>query len=299
MTHLNTTLGPRLIDSELSEASFGKIAELSKSYAGIVLSPSKTPMVKSRLTRRLRKLKISSFDDYLKFLESPDGASELGEFISALTTNVSQFFREDHHFAFFRETILPALKEKLKQGQKVRIWSAGCSTGQEPYTLAMTMLDCDSSIAEEDIKILATDIDPVVLRVAAEGAYSEAQIAGIPQAFLQDYFDERVVEGASVYHTKPSLKNLVSYRQLNLNASWPMKGKFDLIMCRNVMIYFDEQTQDSLLEKFAQKMDTSGWLMIGHSERMPGKSTKLFNSVGVTTYQLQQQPSLAEKESRC
>ncbi|WP_417243689.1 CheR family methyltransferase [Celeribacter sp.] len=272
------------IESDISDAAYARIVALSKSQAGIVLSPSKVPMVKSRLTRRLRTLGIATFDSYLDFLEGADNPEEMSAFISALTTNVTQFFRENHHFDYMKSTIYPHIKAKLARGEKVRIWSAGCSNGQEPYSIAMTFLDCDPTIGSKDFLILATDIDPLVLATASAGVYGDSLIGGIPDAFLKKAFTVSQKADGLSYCVNDDVKSMVRFRQLNLNETWPMQGAFDLIICRNVMIYFDEPTQSRLLSRFSDKLDQEGWLMIGHSERLPDDTTPLLSSVGVTTY---------------
>ncbi|ALI54610.1 CheR family methyltransferase [Celeribacter marinus] len=273
------------IESDMSDAAYARIVALSKSQAGIVLSPSKVPMVKSRLTRRLRALDIATFDGYLDYLENTDNLDEMSAFISALTTNVTQFFRENHHFEYIKSTVYPKLKAKLARGEKVRIWSAGCSNGQEPYSLAMTFLECDPSIGTKDFLILGSDIDPLVLETARAAVYADNLIAGIPPAALAASFTTSQTADGLSYHVTDAVKSMVRFRQLNLNEPWPMQGAFDLIICRNVMIYFDEPTQSRLLSRFADKLDKEGWLMIGHSERLPENTTSLFSNVGITTYQ--------------
>lgn len=273
------------IESSLSTSAFNRIASLAHSEAGIVLLKSKESMVKSRLTRRLRALGISDFDTYLDYLGNDAGAREMSHFISALTTNVSHFFREEHHFTTLRNDILPALQSKLQLGQPVRIWSAGCSNGQEPYSIAMTLLEFDPSISKYDIKILATDIDPEVLSCAVEGKYSGTLTSGLTNNFIEKYFTVDPKDNGETLKIKSNVKELVSFRQLNLHAKWPMNGSFDVIFCRNVVIYFDDDTQVQLYRRFASSLHESGWLLLGHSERLGAKVAELFKSVGVTTYQ--------------
>jgi chemotaxis protein methyltransferase CheR len=242
-------------------------------------------MVKSRLTRRLRALKIGDFDTYLNFLENDTTAGEMSHFISALTTNVSHFFREEHHFSALKNDILPLLHTKLKLGQPVRFWSAGCSNGQEPYSIAMTLLEFDPNIGNYDIKILATDIDPEVLTCAVEGSYSGTLTSGLPKDFVEKYFTCSKEHDDEILKIKSSVKDLVSFRQLNLHANWPMTGSFDVIFCRNVVIYFDDETQTQLYRRFANSLNDTGYLLLGHSERLGEDVSDLFKSVGVTTYQ--------------
>ena len=272
------------IESHISDAAYARIVELSKSQAGIMLSPSKVSMVKSRLTRRLCLLGIPTFEGYLDYLEREENADEMSAFVSALTTNVTQFFRENHHFDYIRTTIYPQIKTKLERGEKVRIWSAGCSNGQEPYSIAMTLLECDPAIGSKDCLILATDIDPVVLDTASAASYADSLIGGIPEPLLAKSFTVSQEADGLRYHVTDEVKSLVRFRQLNLNDDWPMQGSFDLIMCRNVMIYFDTATQSRLLTRFCNKLTQNGWLMIGHSERLPDDIAPQLTNVGVTTY---------------
>ncbi|MBU2935005.1 MULTISPECIES: CheR family methyltransferase [Pacificibacter] len=281
---MNSSQRKLTIENFLSASAFDRIANLAHSEAGIVLSKSKESMVKSRLTRRLRALKIGDFDTYLNFLENDTNADEISHFISALTTNVSHFFREEHHFSALRNDILPLLYTKLKMGQPVRIWSAGCSNGQEPYSIAMTLLEFDSNIGNYDIKILATDIDPEVLTYAIQGSYSGALTSGLPKN-CEKYFTCTKIMNDEVLQIKPNVKNLVSFRQLNLHAKWPMAGCFDVIFCRNVVIYFDDETQSQLYRRFANSLNDAGYLLLGHSERLGEEVSDLFKNIGVTIYQ--------------
>lgn len=270
------------IESEISAAAYARIVDLSRKHAGIVLTELKAPMVKSRLTRRLRALGMSTFDSYMNFLETCDDPQEMSEFISALTTNVTNFFRENHHFEYISSKVYDHISQKLARGGRVRIWSAGCSFGQEPYSIAMTLLARDPSINTKDVRILATDIDPQVLARAKRGVYSDNQISGITDAFMSSFLTEN---GEGEYSINQNVRDMVAFKQLNLHSDWPMAGTFDLIMCRNVMIYFDDPTQAELLRKFSTKLSDGGWLMIGHSERLPDDAAHYFSNVGVTTYQ--------------
>lgn len=282
---MNSPIRKLTIESTLSASAFDRIAKLAHTEAGIVLSKSKESMVKSRLTRRLRALKIRDFDSYLDILENDTDVSEMSHFISALTTNVSHFFREEHHFTALRNDILPSLHKKLKLGEPVRIWSAGCSNGQEPYSVAMTLLEFDPNISNYDIKILATDIDPEVLNCAVQGNYSGTLTSGLPAHFVDKYFTTDSDANDEILTVKPSVKDLVSFRQLNLHANWPMTGSFDVIFCRNVVIYFDDETQSQLYRRFYKSLNGKGYLLLGHSERLGSDVSDLFKSVGVTTYQ--------------
>lgn len=285
MKELSTITERPEIANAISNHAFSRIAEIAEREAGIVLAPSKVSMVTSRLTRRLRALKLSSFEQYLNILETSQDRAELDSFVSALTTNVSHFFRENHHFEYLATTMLPKFKQKLAKGGKVRIWSAGCSNGQEPYSIAMTILKNAPELTKEDLKILATDIDPEVLSRAQSGQYFGSLTTGLTNETITRFFTKNILDGEETLMVKPEVKKLVAFRQLNLHAPWPMHGKFDAIFCRNVVIYFDEQTQIRLFKRFADILETGGWLMLGHSERLNEDVAPLFENSGVTTYQ--------------
>ncbi|WP_417267425.1 CheR family methyltransferase [Celeribacter baekdonensis] len=285
MSEFSPIKGRSTIESAISDQAFARIAKIALREAGIVLATSKVSMVKSRLTRRLRALGMSSFDDYLDLVETGNDSTELGNFISALTTNVSHFFRENHHFEFLAKTILPSLQRKLAAGGKVRIWSAGCSNGQEPYSIAMTLLNADPSLIKKNIKILATDIDPEVLSQARSAQYKGSLTTGLTDEIIAKHFSRDQQGDEIVMTVNANVRGLVSFRQLNLHAEWPMKGKFDVIFCRNVVIYFDEETQARLYRRYAQVLEAGGWLMLGHSERIIDSINPLYKNVGVTTYQ--------------
>lgn len=272
-------------ESDLSEIAFARISKLAHKHAGIVISETKKSMVKSRLTRRLRATKISTFDAYLDYLNDTDDSEEFAQFISALTTNVSHFFREEHHFKYLTEKFLPLLNAKLQQGERVRIWSAGCSNGQEPYSIAITLLENIPNAANYDLKILATDIDPQVLATAQAGIYATPMCSGLTEAQLTKHFQARETDQEKKFHVNKSVKELCSFKQLNLHDSWPMQGQFDLIFCRNVIIYFNETDQEALFSKFSKKLSPNGCLFLGHSERLSGSASEMFNNAGITTYQ--------------
>lgn len=284
MTYAKSGWGKRTIENNISSETFQKIAALAEREAGIILSDSKNSMVKSRLTRRLRALNLLNFDAYIEVLESADDGEELRQFVSALTTNVSHFFREKHHFDFLLQTVLPNLRQKLARGGRVRIWSAGCSNGQEPYSIAITLLKSDANIGARDIKILATDIDPEVLRVGASGMYPSSMATGLAEPDGQQFFTRSDNDGQEFLTAKNEVKNLITFRQLNLHADWPISGKFDVIFCRNVLIYFDEKNQEKLYQRFSNALSDDGYLMLGHSERLTGGATNLYQNVGITTY---------------
>ncbi|NSX55485.1 CheR family methyltransferase [Parasulfitobacter algicola] len=268
----------------IPDAHFVQLADLAYSEAGLMIPHGKKSMIHSRLSNRLRRLNIADFGAYHAYVTSPEGEQERKHMISALTTNVTSFFREDHHFNALREDILPELLNKARNGQSVRIWSAGCSSGQEAFSIAMTLADCVSNIGNLDIKILATDIDTNMIATARRGFYSETDVSGIPGKYRDKHLSPASSNNQSGYVMSKALQDLIAFRELNLLSDWPMKKKIDVIFCRNVVIYFDEQTQSKLWEKFKDVMHPEGWLLLGHSERLGDQDIDGMQSVGVTTY---------------
>ncbi len=271
---------------KMTDRDFREIAAMLYADAGIYLHESKATLVYSRLVKRLRKLNLESFHDYCGLVGAPHGADERLEMLSALTTNVTRFFREPHHFDHLRTHVLPSLLDSARRGGRARIWSAACSSGQEPYSIALTLLSLEPNAAALDIKILATDIDPRIVDEARRGAYPETALTDVPPALRKRYFASTGRTDRQELAVSDELRELVSFRTLNLNADWPMQGKFRAIFCRNVAIYFDEPTQQAVWSKFASKMEPDGWLYIGHSERVTGPAASRFASEGVTAYRL-------------
>jgi len=280
---------------ELDDQAFTRIANIAYKEAGLAISPSKSAMVHTRVARRLRKLGIDNYDDYCALVESPEGLDERRELVAILTTNVSSFFREDHHFEKLRSEILPQLLGKLQNGGRVRIWSAGCSNGQEPYSIAMTILEELKLESSHDIKILATDINSTVVDFARSGIYDAAMLAGLPENRLATFLEKIDHVAEEAWRIKPEVKSLVSFRKLNLLEPWPMSGKFDVIFCRNVVIYFDLNTQKNLWKRFSNSLEHNGWLFLGHSERVSDEFLGTLIPAGMTTYRHALQPGLAEE----
>ncbi len=262
----------------MTDDDFNAIAEQVYSACGIVLGNHKREMVYSRIVRRIRALKLTSFSQYLRYLEENKEA-EFSSFINSITTNLTSFFREQHHFDYLKNTLIPELLKKNLVSKKVRIWSAGCSTGEEPYSIAMTLDKLFPS--NWDVKILATDLDSNVLHKATTGEYNENSVTGLDQGHLKRWF-LRGKQGG-VFKVKPELKSKVHFKRLNLLQNWPMKGPFDLIFCRNVVIYFDTETKKGLFENYADILTEDGHLFLGHSETM-GKDQPRFKSLGKTIY---------------
>ena len=267
---------------DFQPADFDAIASFAHREFGLNLEPSKRALVQSRLSRRLRELGLKSLRDYRALIER-GGAEERDRFVSALTTNVTQFYRERHHFDLLEKTVLPELIRRARAGGRVRLWSAGCSSGQEPYSLAGSILRLFPDAARHDIRILGTDIDLAILEEAKAGRYPEAA-----RRFPTPEHEARVFaaegRGGPLWSVRPALKALVTFQPLNLIASWPHAGRFDVILCRNVAIYFDKPTQERLWNRFAQSLEPGGHLLIGHSERLHGPALPQFESVGITAY---------------
>ena len=270
----------------LTAQDFKQIASLLHAEAGIYLPETKQALVYSRLAKRLRALGLESFRDYCELVSGNNGIDERQKMISALTTNVTRFFREPHHFEHLRKSVLPPLLESARRGGRVRIWSAGCSNGQEPYSIGLTILDMMPDANSYDIKILATDIDTNMIAEGRQGIYGRSAISAVPSALRDRWFV--AVRGASGegWGASDELRQLVAFRELNLITRWPMQGRFQAIFCRNVVIYFEEDTQNQIWARYAAQLAPGGYLYIGHSERLTGPATAKFKPEGITTYKL-------------
>lgn len=264
-------------------SDFRQIAELVHSEAGIVLTESKVNLVYSRLAKRIRAIGLRSFREYCALIQGEEGVDERQQMIAAMTTNVTRFFRESHHFDHLRAQVLPELIEGARKGGKVRLWSAGCSSGEEPYSIALTILDMAPEAAGYDIRILATDIDPEMLRRGNTGIYPVRQMGDIPLEMRRRWFRPLQGSGGSDLEVGEELRELVRFRELNMLREWPMKGRFDIIFCRNVMIYFDDETQNTVWGRFAEILRPGGTLCIGHSERIT-VGAHPYDLVGQTIY---------------
>jgi chemotaxis protein methyltransferase CheR len=268
-----------LVEGEFAftATDFRRVAALLYDVSGIHLIEAKASLVYSRLAKRVRLLGLPDFATYCDLLASDAGSEERAAMLSALTTNVTRFFREPHHFSHLASDVLPGLAECARSGGRVRLWSAGCSAGHEPYTLAMTLLASLPEAADLDVRILATDIDPIIVDRARAGRYSDEEVGPIPPEMKTRYLSR----SGSEWRVRPEVASLVSFGTLNLLAPWPMKGPFDVIFCRNVAIYFDEPTQTKLFGRFADALTPRGRLYIGHSERA---ATPTLESDGLTIY---------------
>jgi len=264
-------------------SDFRQIASVLRSDVGIMLTEAKAPLVYARLVKRLRALGLESFRAYGALIATDRGQDERRRMISALTTNVTRFLREPHHFDHLKKEVLPALIAKAKRGGRVRIWSAGCSSGEEPYSIALTVTSLMPDAMHHDIKILATDIDSDILEKARAGVYTRSSLEPVPPIDRDRGFQEvTTAQGRKVWQASASARNLISFKELNLIGDWPMSGPFDVIFCRNTVIYFDEEVQAGIWRKMAGLMPGGATLFIGHSERVTGANQ--FEPVALTTY---------------
>ncbi|CDI02564.1 Chemotaxis protein methyltransferase CheR [Candidatus Competibacter denitrificans Run_A_D11] len=269
---------------EFSEQDFQRVRRIIGDIAGISLADGKRELVYSRLSRRLRQRGLQRFEDYCNLLETHEDTDEMGEFVNALTTNLTSFFREAHHFDYLARELLPALVRAGQFGsRRLRIWSAGCSTGEEPYSIAMVVRESLPSVGW-NVKILATDLDSNVLATAERGVYDASRIKDLPEARVRRWFQKGRGAQAGQVRVASALRELITFRRLNLMEDWPMRGPFNIVFCRNVVIYFDKPTQRILFDRFANALTEAGHLFVGHSESL-FKVTERFAPLGKTIYQ--------------
>jgi chemotaxis protein methyltransferase CheR len=274
---------PRVREFAFSDEDFEALRRLVKELTGINLSDQKRELVYGRLARRLRTLHLRTFAEYRDLLNS-DGGKELGELCNAITTNLTSFFRESHHFDYLREHVLQARAADRNASRRLRIWSAGCSTGEEPYSLAMTVLEALPDLRTWDIKILATDLDSDVLARAQRGIFAADRVRALgPQRLSRFFVERRGGRDGFCYEIAPELMSLITFRQLNLMHHLPMKGPLDVIFCRNVVIYFDKHTQRELFARVAYLQRPADLLFLGHSESL-FKVSESYNPIGKTIY---------------
>ncbi len=273
-----------LQSDELTTEQFNTISSMVKSLCGINLHDGKKELVRARLNKRLRHLKLRGFDQYLDYLQGEFGQDELVAMLDALSTNLTSFFREPSHFEHLSERIIPSLIARKSTDKTIRIWSAGCSSGEEPYSIAIAICEAMSRVSGWDVRILATDISTAVLATAKAGIYDDTRFDTVPSSLRSRYFVHQGGRDSRHYQISPVARNLITFGRLNLMESWPMKGPFDVIFCRNVMIYFDKQTQGMVVQRFEQILRTGGVLFLGHSESLTGINHN-FKYVQPTVYQ--------------
>lgn len=252
----------------LSDREFKQISDRIYELSRINLHDGKKELVQARLNKRLRMLGMNSYKEYLKYVEEEPTGEELTAMVDVLTTNLTFFFREADHFEFLAEKLLKNINPAVNT--KLRLWSAGCSSGEEPYTLAILLREHIPDLPRMDALILATDISTRVLARAEMGIYNESAFRATQKVYQTKYFSRFPDRNGEQFKVSPDLKNLVRFRRLNLMAQWPFQGKFDVVFCRNVMIYFDKTTQMELVEKFYDVVAPGGYFMVGHSESLSG-----------------------------
>jgi chemotaxis protein methyltransferase CheR len=268
-----------------SEREFQLFRDLLARQTGIALAPSKRLLLVSRLQRRLRELGLGSFSDYYKLVAADRSGEELRRMVNSMTTNKTSFFREPHHFEFL-ENWLRTL-EAQSGPRRLRIWCAACATGEEAYSIAMTVLTALNAAAGWNVRILATDIDTDVLDKAQAGRYREETAAGIPAEALRRFFLRGRGEWSGYLQARPELRALITFRQLNLiDEIWPMQRPFDAIFCRNVIIYFDHETKRKVVNHLAGHLRDGGVLFLGHSETTVW-SRDLLQPAGLTVFRKQ------------
>jgi len=269
-------------DYVLTGTDFDRLRKVVYSQTGIRLGDHKRDLVYNRVARRLRTLRLGSFRAYCDLVENQPG-DELEALVNAITTNVTAFFREKHHFEFLRAELLPMLGGPGGR-RTLRGWSAGCSSGEEPYSIAVTVAEAGLIRKGWDVRLLATDIDTEILARARSGVYARDKMEGISPELEQRWFQRGTGPNEGMRRVRSELRDRVSFRQLNLMGAWPMKGPFDFIFCRNVAIYFDRETQERLFRRYAELLDPRhGHLFIGHSESLTGLQD-VFQSCGNTVY---------------
>lgn len=269
---------------ELKNSDFEKISRLVYEQCGIYLHEGKKELVKARLSKRLRAGSYKSFTDYYHYVTTEEGTEELISMIDSISTNLTSFFREESHFVRLRHIILSLMEKSGHRGSKntLKIWSAGCSTGEEPYTLAITVAE---SIGQKSLEasILATDISTKVLRVAESGIYAQERTKGIASPILKKYFQVGTGQSEGYVRVKNDLKKMITFQRFNLMERFPDRNNYDIIFCRNVMIYFDKKTQNILVNKFYDSLASGGYFFIGHSESLTGLKHQ-FNYVEPSVY---------------
>ncbi len=248
----------------LSASQFTRITDILHRLTGIDLKPGKEQLVKARLWKRIRAQGLQGYEEYLALLEGPNGAEELIRMVESLTTHETYFFRESKHY----EYLCTRLQGWFSTHDSLRIWSAGCSTGEEPYSIAMILSETLPGASQKNVKILATDISGRVVRAAREGHYGEKDVSDVPRALLQRYFVVDPADPSEPYRVKPEIASMVTFAKLNLMGPWPMQGPFHFIFCRNVMIYFDHATQTELVGRLTGLLAPGGALFVGHSESL-------------------------------
>jgi len=276
-----TTMHEREFEFTIDDFNF--LRKVSNQHTGIVVSDDKIDMFYSRLSRRLRKLGLSTFKEYCELIKNDKEGVEIIELINSITTNLTAFFRENHHFEYLKNYIIPDFILKKENNKKVSMWSAGCSTGEEPYSISIAINECLNNKININTKILATDIDSNVLARAASGIYSMERVNGLSNDRLTRWFFKGTGSKRGFVRLKPDVRKFVEFGQLNLMQNWCLDDIQDVIFCRNVIIYFDKNSKIKLINRFADNLHDGGYLFIGHSESL-FKLTDRFELIGQTIY---------------
>ncbi len=283
----------RIREFHFKDEDFEVIRNRINHLAGIKLGGHKREMVYSRLARRLRVLKLNIFEDYLNFLEKDE--EELVHFVNSLTTNLTSFFRESHHFDYMKETVIPEIIKSNSKNKTVRIWSAGCSSGEEAYSIAMTLCGHIPHWSTWDIKILATDLDTNVLKKGREGIYELERVSDLSSDIKSSYFNKGKGTQEGYCRVKKFIREMVVFNQLNfIEESWNIKQPFDLIFCRNVLIYFDQALQQKVLNSLLDHLTMQGHLFLGHSESA-GDVNSFLDHLGRTWYRKISSPNKIDR----
>ena len=269
----------------LSENDFRKISNMVYDHCGINLHAGKKELVRARLAKRLRLGSFKTFPEYMNHVLKDKTGKEFSLLIDSLSTNLTSFFREIQHFEFLQSRFLPALLDQKRQKSnfRLRAWSAGCSSGEEPYSIAIALLEATQGKGRWNIKVLATDISASILELAKTGVYDIERVEPVPSLQKQKYLVPHRRNGYKVFEVSKRLRDTVIFSYLNLMNDWPIKGPLDFIFCRNVMIYFDKATQSCLVNRFWDLLDSGGILFTGHSESLTGIEHK-FKYVQPTIY---------------
>lgn len=269
----------------LSEKEFRKISDLVYEHCGINLHDGKKELVRARLAKRLRLGNFKTFPEYMRHVLADKTGREFSILIDSLSTNLTSFFRERQHFEFLRSSFLPPLLERKRKNRnfRIRAWSAGCSSGEEPYSMAITLLEVIRGQGRWDVKVLATDISASMLETAQKGIYDQERVEPVPKIQKNKYLISHRVNKQKLFEVNKSLRDVVIFKYLNMVKDWPIKGPLDFIFCRNVMIYFDKPTQQHLISRFWNLLDSGGVLFTGHSESLTGIEHK-FKYIEPTIY---------------
>lgn len=280
-TASTTTIGV-LQDFTLSNAEFERLRALVREHTGIALSDAKRQLVYGRLARRLRALKLETFGQYIELIERGE-PGEIEQFVNAVTTNLTSFFREPHHFDYLGREMIPALTARADSPHRLRIWCCAASTGEEAYSIAIVLREAQERLSAWDVKMLATDLDSAVLATGAAGVYADERLKGMDPARVARFFEKGGGAHAGKFRVREELRNLITFKQLNLMNEWPVRGPFDAIFCRNVIIYFDKATQRKLFERMAALQRPGDLLFLGHSESLY-RVNERYELIGRTIY---------------